>query len=172
MASLMESLITVLEEENKEYAILLDLSIRKTPIIIKGDLEQLQKITDEEQVIVSKVNTLDKKRMNILTDIANVINKDVETLKLKSLVQVLEGRPQEQKKLTACHDGLSIVMKDLTIINEQNRSLIESALEMVTFDINLIQALKTAPETANYTRNAHVGANSTGAHVGGFDAKQ
>ena len=48
MASLMETLIEVLEKENLEYKNLLDLSIRKTPAIVSEDLQALNKITDEE----------------------------------------------------------------------------------------------------------------------------
>ena len=45
MASLMEDLIDVLEQEQKEYEVLLDLSMKKTPVIVSADLEQLQKIS-------------------------------------------------------------------------------------------------------------------------------
>ena len=56
MASLMENLIQVLEQESEEYEGLLSLSQKKTPIIVSSDLEKLQKITDDEQVIVSRIN--------------------------------------------------------------------------------------------------------------------
>lgn len=175
MASLMENLIHVLEDECKVYDELLELSIRKTPVIIKGDLEQLEKITDEEQEIVSKINHLDNQREEVLKDIAIVINKDVETLKLKKLIQVLENRPEEQRKLSTCHDQISKTLEDLKRVNDQNNVLIQNALDMVTFDINLVQALNSAPETANYTKNA----NRTAGNMyqdpyasGGFDAKQ
>jgi flagellar biosynthesis/type III secretory pathway chaperone len=175
MASLMENLIHILEEECKVYEELLALSTRKTPVVIKGDLEQLEKITDEEQVIVSRVNHLDNQREEALKDIAIVINKDVETLKLKNLIQVLEKRPEEQKRLSKCHDRISELLDDLKRVNEQNNVLIQNALEMVTFDINLVQALNSAPETANYSKNANrtVGNMYQDPYAsGGFDAKQ
>ena len=57
-------------------------------------------------------------------------------------------------------------------VNEQNRILIENALEMVEFDMNMLQAMKNAPETANYNKGAY----NTGTHMGvdgsGFDARQ
>ncbi len=174
MASLMENLIQVLENECREYDVLLELSKRKTAIIIKGNLTELDKITDEEQEIVALVNHLDYQREQILKDIAIVINKDVETLKLKNLIQVLAKRPDEQKKLSVCHDRLLTSVGDLAKINEQNRALINNALEMVTFDINVIQALKSVPETANYSKNAGriTGNDFQNIHKGGFDAKQ
>ena len=86
MASLMENLIEVLGTESRVYESLLELSRKKTPVIIAGNLEELAKITDEEQNVVSGINRLDKKRQEVFTDIANVINKDVKTLKIADLV--------------------------------------------------------------------------------------
>ena len=52
MASLVENLIDLLEQENSEYEKLLELSMKKTPVIIEGDISKLEEITDEEQIIV------------------------------------------------------------------------------------------------------------------------
>ena len=45
MASLMENLSQVLEQESEEYEGLLSLSQKKTPIIVSSDLEKLQKMS-------------------------------------------------------------------------------------------------------------------------------
>ena len=172
MASLMENLINVLEEEGKAYEELLELSMKKTPIIVGGDLEGLQKITDEEQIVVAKINRLDNKREEVTKDIANVLNKDVTKLKLVDIIQMLSQRPVEQKQLAAAHDKLKEVVGQMAKINEQNRDLIQSSLEMVEFDLNLIQSLKAAPQTANYNRGAYNQGAFMGRSRGGFDAKQ
>lgn len=172
MASLMENLIEVLDLESREYENLLELSTKKTPVIVAGGLEELAKITDEEQTVVSRINHLDQKRQEVFTDIAIVINKDVNTLMLADLVTMLEARPQEQQKLAKVHDKLSNAVHEVKRVNEQNRILLQNALEMVEFDMNMLQAMKAAPETANYNK----GAFNTGALMGvdgrGFDAKQ
>ena len=172
MASLMENLISVLEEEGKAYEELLELSMKKTPIIIGGDLENLQKITDDEQIIVAKINRLDAKREEVTKDIANVLNKDVTKLKLADIIHLLSQRPVEQKLLAAAHDKLKEVVGQMTRINEQNRDLIQRSLEMVEFDLNLIQSMKSAPQTANYTKGAYSSGAFMGRSSGGFDAKQ
>ena len=77
MASLMENLITILGSLCDEYDNLLGLSTQKTPVIVSGNLEELSKITDEEQIVVSRINQLDRKRQEVVRDIANVVNKDV-----------------------------------------------------------------------------------------------
>ncbi len=172
MASLMETLIDVLDKESSEYEVLLGLAQRKTPIIVSGDLEVLQKITDEEQELVARISNLEKKRVEITGDIANVLNKDVETLKLVNLIKMLESRPAEQQILAQAHDRLQTVVTGLKKANEQNKELLSNALEMVEFEMNLLQASKTAPETANYNKGAHSVGETMGVVSRGFDAKQ
>lgn len=172
MASLMEELIGILGKENSEYELLLKLSREKTPIIIKGDIQQLQKITEEEQDVVSRINHLDRKREEVFHDIADVINKDVKTLKLKDLISMMKGQPQEQQKLAEVHDKLQTTVNAMKTANEQNRSLLEHSLEMVQFDLTLLQSLGKAPETADYNKGAYSAGNTMGAATGRFDAKQ
>lgn len=172
MASLMENLIEVLNQEGIEYEGLLTLSLNKTPIIVSGDLENLEKITDDEQNLVSRIANLEKKRREVIADIANVLNKDVENLKLVNLIEMLAGRPEEQAQLAAAHDRLQSAVRGLQRTNEQNRELLTNALEMVEFEMTLLQSMKTAPETANYTKSAYNSGSQIGMSSKGFDAKQ
>lgn len=171
MASLIENLISILEQESAEYEQLLGLSMKKTPVIISGDLEALQRITDEEQVVVSKINHLENKRTEVTNDIANVMNKDVKTLKLVNIIQMLESRPEESRKLAQVYDRLKQAVGNMQRVNEQNKELIAHSLELVNFDMNLLQAMKTAPETANYNKGAYTAGSVIGVEVSGFDAK-
>jgi len=168
----MENLIEVLGQESGEYEGLLELSQRKTQIIASGNLEDLQKITDDEQDLVSRISNLDKKRIEVTEDIANVLNRDVEEMKLSNLIQILAGRPAEQAKLAEAHDRLHSAVRELQRVNEQNRELLVNALEMVEFEMNLLQSMKAAPETANYTRNAYNSGAQMGVDGGNFDARQ
>ena len=172
MASLMEDLLDTLEKENAEYEKLLALSLKKTPVIVSADLEQLQQITDEEQEIVSSINRLDKVRNDCMKQIAGVINKDVNELTLGMVVDIFKKRPAEHKKLADVYDRLKSTVHQMKQINEQNRELIQSSLEMVQFDLNVLQAVKAAPETANYTKNAYSSGDIIGTGAGSFDAKQ
>lgn len=122
MASLMENLIMTLGDLCEEYENLLGLSTRKKPIIISGNLEELSKITDEEQIVVGRINHLDRKRQEVVRDIANVVNRDVEDLKLENIIQMLEPRPMEQQKLAEVYDRLKDAVRREKQMNEQNRS--------------------------------------------------
>ncbi len=171
MASLIENLINILEQESVEYETLLGLSMKKTPIIVSGDLQALQQITDEEQVVANKITHLDNQRVEVMKDIANVTNKDVNSLKLVNLIQMLESRPSESSKLAEVHDKLKTVVGNMKRVNEQNGELIKQSLELIAFDMNLLQAMNAAPETANYNKGAYSAGDVIGTDRGGFDAK-
>ena len=171
MASLMEVLIDVLEQENQEYEKLLSLSMRKTSVIVSEDLAELTKITDEEQVIVSRINHLDNQRYEAVSDIADVLNKDVDKLKIVDLIKMLAGRTEEQEKLAAVFDRLRENVRGVKRANEQNGELIRDALEL-QFNMNVLQSMNKAPESANYNRGAYNTGDMIGTSHMTFDAKQ
>lgn len=172
MASLMENMIEVLQDECREYEELCKLSKEKTPIIVAGDLPGLEKITVLEQEVVGRISKLEKKRVEVTSDIADVMNKDPKTMKVRDLIPLLAGRPAEQKRLQETCDQLQKVVGEMKRANEQNGELIRHSLEMVEFDMNLLQSMKTAPETANYGKGAYNVGNQIGNVRHGFDAKQ
>ncbi|MBO6208017.1 MAG: flagellar protein FlgN [Lachnospiraceae bacterium] len=171
MASLMEHIIEVLEQENTEYRTLIKLSEEKTPIIIKADLENLNRITEAEQVIVARIQKLEKDRMSTMADIAEVTNLKPD-IKLGDLITMMDKHPEEQKKLQDLHDRLKETMRRMKQVNEQNRDLLQDSLEMVQFEMNLLQSLKTAPETADYNSSAYANGSIMGSGTKRFDAKQ
>ena len=172
MASLMDSIIDVLEKEDAEYIRLIALSEQKTPVIIKGDLDELNRITEAETEIVAVIQKLEKERIQIMKDIAEVTNRKAEDIKLGELVKMMDKRPAEQARLTALHDKLKGTMDRIKQVNEQNRELLEDSLEMVQFEMNLLQSLKTAPETADYNSSAYATGTIMGSGTKRFDAKQ
>ena len=172
MASLMDSIIAVLEKEDAEYTKLIALSEQKTPVIIKGDLNELNRITEAEQYIVGVIQKLEKELIQVMKDIAEVSNKKEEDIKLGELIKMMEKRPAEQARLTELHDKLKGTMDRMKQVNEQNRELLSDALEMVQFEMNLLQSLKTAPETADYNSSAYATGTIMGSGTKRFDAKQ
>ncbi|MCI7789781.1 MAG: flagellar protein FlgN [Lachnospiraceae bacterium] len=172
MASLLENLIDILDRENTEYEALVVLADQKTPAIVEGDVESLGKITEDEQEIVGRIQRMEKSRREVLADIANVVNKDVETLKLINLIQMLGKRPDQQQLLMDVQAKLKGTIDRLREANDKNQMLLTDALEMVGFNLNMLRALKSAPQTANYTKSAYCTGSQLGMFHGSFDAKQ
>lgn len=175
MASLIDELIGVLNKEYDIYNELLPVAEEKTKIIIRNDIEALQTITEKEQAVVEKINLLEKKREDLIVNIATVINKKPEDLNLKAIIQILESQPKEQKALSEIRDNLNLVIKRLVEINNRNQALIQQSLEMIEFNMNFIQSTRTAQSTgAVIGNNTYTKGASTGQiyEAGMFDAKQ
>ncbi|MCX4295974.1 MAG: flagellar protein FlgN [Lachnospiraceae bacterium] len=172
MASLLENLIDVLDRENVQYEKLVVLAESKTPVIVAGDIENLGKITEDEQEIVGIIQGMEKQRDKFLADIANVVNRDVETLKLIDLIQMLDKMPDQREKLEGIQKRLRATIDKLREVNDRNQMLLAERLDMVGFNLNMIRAMKSAPQTANYSRDAYTNGQSLGIFHGGFDAKQ
>ena len=172
MASLLENLIDVLDRENVQYEKLIVLAESKTPVIVAGDIENQGKITEDEQEIVGIIQGMEKQRDKFLADIANVVNRDVETLKLIDLIQMLDKMPDQQEKLEGIQKRLRATIDRLREVNDRNQMLLAERLDMVDFNLNMIRAMKSAPQTANYSKNAYTNGQSLGIFHGGFDAKQ
>ena len=168
----MENLIDVLDRENAAYEKVAALAESKTSAIVAGDIENLGKIMEEEQEIVGKIQGMEKQRDKFLADIANVVNRDVESLKLIDLIQMLESMPDQKQKLEDVQTDLRKTIDKLRETNGKNQLLLSERLDMVNFNLDMIRAMKSAPQTANYSKDAYTNGQSLGILHGGFDAKQ
>jgi len=171
VASLIENLISILEEENNEYNQLLNLSLDKTSVIVKGDIETLQFIVAKEQKNIAAINKLEKSREENIKDIANVLNIPENEFKLENLIKMLEKQPKEQDSLSKVRDAFKRTMNKLVKVNDNNRVLLQESIDMIEFELNLSRNTMLAPETANYSKGAY---NTMGQNLiaGSFDAKQ
>lgn len=167
----MEELIAVLSSERDIYQNLIPVSEKKTTVLVKGDLKELQKVTEEEQLLLDQVYAIDKRREKIIANMGVVLNKDPKELDLTTLAKLMGKQPEEKEQLSQLHDSLRQVMKRLVAANEKNKELIENSLEMIEFNVNFIQSTRMSPGSNNYNRNA---SNSYDVDMGpgAFDAKQ
>ena len=171
MAGLIDELVNTILKENDIYKELIPIADEKTRVIIKNDLDALQKITEQEQLTIEKINALEKKREEVIVNIGTVLSRDPKELNMKTLIKILGKQPEEQKRLSRIHDELPETFRRLVVINDRNKELIKQSLEMIEFNMNLIQSTRMAPGVNNYTRSA--GESSIRqAGTGMFDAKQ
>ena len=169
MASLIDELIDVLEQENKEYETLMLLSKEKTPVIVKGDLEKLQKITAVEQDFVVKIKNLENKRTEVMKDIGTVLSQDPDGIKITDIIGLLGKQPNEQKRLSEIHDRLLTTLNNVKTNNEINDNLIKESLELIEFNLNLVTSVYQDTGISIYNKNAQ-NVSAIGA-AGIFDKK-
>lgn len=170
MTSLIEELIDTLGAELDAYNKLLPVENKKTGIIMKNDLLALEQITAKEQEVVDEVLALENKRGKVVNNIAVVMNKKVEDIKVETIIDILKSQPQLQRKLSEIHDNLKKVVHQIMDVNNHNKSLIEQSLELIEFNMNFIQSTRMSPGSNNYTNSATSADMTEGA--GMFDAKQ
>ena len=171
MASLIDELIGVLEEECSIYQQLIPISDEKTRVIVKNDLASLQDITTKEQVAIGSIHSLERKRNQIMGNIRTVINRKDGEFTLRTLIGLMEKQPKEQKALSTIHDKLQSTIQRLVEINNRNKALIQQSLEMIEFNMNFIQSTRMSPGNNTYTKGA-AQYETLASRTGMFDAKQ
>lgn len=170
MASLIETLIGVLKQENTEYEKLLELSDQKTAAIVHADIDKLQEILLEEQSLIDVINKLEDQRIENVNDICNVLNLKKKDIQLEDIVEVLRKQPKEHDELEEVNAQMKRTLNQLMKINENNKLLLRESLDMVEFELNLAKNAVLAPQTANYSKNSYDEERIQ--TVSGFDAKQ
>lgn len=170
MASLVEELVSVLEQELHIYKQLAELGEQKRQILIQSDVPSLEKLTVLEQEASTELLAFSNKQTELLNDIATVLGKNPQEITVTRLIGFLEEQPEVRQKLSEARDQLIETAELVNRQNELNGILIHQAMELLEFDITLFKSMRQAPETANYDHNAY----NTGMLLGnsGFDAKQ
>ena len=171
MASLIENLITVLEEESNLYEELTKVSMEKTSVIVANDLKRLSDANASEQKIVDDITAVSHRRDKALTEIATVLGKDAKTITVSEIISAMEKQPEFQHPLIVIKEKMLKQVEELKRVNLHNQELLKEALEMTEYSINLVQSLNQAPETANYSGAAYSG-STLGGSRSSFDTKQ
>lgn len=175
MASLIENLIIGLNQEYAVYERLLEVALEKTSAIISNNLDRLKDTTDNEQILVDKITSLERTRRATLSEIAGVLGKRGADIKISEIIEFLQGQPDFHDPLLEINEKLSKLVKKLRDVNDHNQNLINDALSMIEYNINLLQNLNRAPETAEYSKDMFRGNGGYGeasSQAGKFDAKQ
>ncbi len=171
MASLLDELKNILNEELSIYRQLIPISEAKTKIIVDNDLEALSDITGKEQAAVDRILSLEHKREAVMNDIRIVINRKTGDFNLRTLIGLLGKQPSEQKALSILRDELNDAVQRLAYVNNRNQSLIQQSLEMIEFNMNIIQSTRTIMADNTSTKRASkYEAQASGPSL--FDTKQ
>ncbi len=146
--SILSDLTDNLKEQLKLFEELLAISTEKKNVIIKDDTEMLQKMTDVENVLLSKLTRIENSRMEIVKDIALVTNKKVSDITIESLKTLLKD-DDDKKELMEVSKKVNDILKDIKNTNDKNNMLIKNSLEYINFSLNVIKS-SSSPEFASY----------------------
>jgi len=168
VASLIEELIGVLEEETGCYEKLLNMADNKKDVIIKGDVPSLQEITKVEQEMAGHILRLEKNRKQCIDDICLVLNKKTEDMTIKSLIGMLTG--DDKVRLEEINEKLISIITDLQLHNEVHKKLIQQSLDFIDFTVNAVQSTTDAIPSNSYQAKGNRYDQYSGRNF--FDAKQ
>lgn len=144
MATLIQELTNILQQQHEVYSKLLNIASQKKVAIIENNLPNLQKIIEQENLVIGKNFKLDKKREEIFFDIANVLNiKDVSLAKIIDAVKNQDG----YEELVNIKKKLEDVLPKLKVLNDQNQELVKMSMEYIDYSINLIRLGTTGKST-------------------------
>lgn len=131
MMSDVRKLIDVLHGEMEMYKDLLELSYKKTDIIIAGKVKELDEITKVESSLLTKLMEMEDKREALLSGF-----ESESRITATELCRIL---PQDEvKTLEDLQNKFSEILKDLEYRNKLNASLIEQSLEYINYSIGII----------------------------------
>lgn len=170
MASLVEELVNILEEEEKIYQTLIEYAGQKREVLVAANISGLEEVTALEQLKSDELVGYSNRQIQVLSDIATVLGMGYGKMTVSRLIGCLGSQPQVQEQLTAARNRLLKAANQLKSLNDENVILIQQAIELNEFDLTLFKSLRQAPETANYNKSAF----NTGTLLGSsdFDAKQ
>ncbi len=154
MASLYEELVSNLSQQIEYYNELLQISTEKTKVIVANDIESLSKINTVENMLVVRLEKLDKKNREVIGDIIMVTGKKVDKFSVKGVAALLSK--EEETELIRLSDDLIEVAKQMKEVNDKNKILIETSLEYTDFSMNIYREMLDTNVKVTYDNNGKI----------------
>jgi len=148
MAGMITQLVDVMKQQVERHTELYGLSLEEKDAIVQNDVEQLQKLVNLKNMVISQNNRLEKQRISLVNDIAEVLGHSEKDLSLAQLMEIMEGKP-EQAELKEVGTQLKDIVEKLKEINDLNKELLDSALEFVEYSLNALRSTME-PEPPDY----------------------
>lgn len=149
---LIENLTRVLAEELKLYKSILDISKRKTRVIIDGNIDELNKIVKGEHSFVLKVGKLEDLRGKLVFALSKKLGISFDNINVSEIIKRIDEN--EAKKIEKYKEFILKVVNELKDVNEINGKLIKNSLEFIDFSINLVSNIDDGSNNYCNTGNA------------------
>jgi len=149
---LIDKLIDILEQENRIYSDILNISKNKTDIIVKGKVSDLENIVKLEQSYVIRIDKLENERQETVEKLARELELDEEDINISGIIKKLDQ--ENAQRLNACRESIMNTLEELKSLNELNSKLIKNSLEYIDFSINLLASADSPVN--NYSNSGKV----------------
>jgi flagellar biosynthesis/type III secretory pathway chaperone len=128
--------LEIMKDERAIFERILEISTKKTDIIVKREIEELEKITNMEFDLAGRLEVLEIERLKIIKEFAAGFGIKREDFDISELAKFFEG--ETSKNLIQIKEDINKILYDLKNINEVNGKLLKNSLEYVDFLVNLV----------------------------------
>lgn len=136
-------LLETMEKQLAVYEKLLSLATEKQPVLIKGNISELDRITKEEELLILQVGRLEEQRNVLHQRLANHFGLSPEELSLSELAKRTgEDIGENFQKLL---QKMAEVLGNLADFNKNNTELIKSSLDFINYSLNILTSSDTKP---------------------------
>lgn len=136
-------LLETLEKQLDIYRELLSLALAKKPVLVKGDIPELEKMTKEEELLILQVGRLEEQRGSLHQALANRFVLSPEELSLSELIRRTDDNTSQ--KFQKVFAEMTDVLKELADINQINIELIKGSLDYIDFSMDILTSTNRAP---------------------------
>ncbi len=154
MASLYDELVSNLNEQLEYYGELSAIALEKTSVVVKNDIDSLSKINTVENMLVVRLEKLDKKNKEILNDILMVTGKKLDKVTVRNIAKLLSN--EEGAELERLTKELYEVATQMKEINEKNRILVDTSLEFADFSMNVYREVYDTEIKVTYDKDGKI----------------
>lgn len=136
---LLDNLLVILDDENKNYELLLVILDDEKGVLIRSNLQELIACNSSKEMIVRKSLVLESSRKEVLRDIGAAFNIQVSRITMSLLIKKMEG--DQKEKLEELWRRLSNTIQDVLKKNKANQSLAAASAGYVNSWAQLLQNL-------------------------------
>jgi len=149
MAGMIDQLVETMNAQTERHTELFGLSLEEKDAIVKNDIETLQNLVNLKNMVISQNSRLEKQRVSLVNDIAEVTGNKKDDISLADVIEILKDQPDDQEKLREAGRKLKESLDKLKEANDANKSLLEASLEFVEYSLNALRST-IAPEPPEY----------------------
>ena len=131
-----EKLLGVLQEILVLYQELLRVGQEKKEALVAVRGADLEKMTSQEELLLFKVGKLEKRRVEAVREIAEYYKQEKETLSLAAVRKL--ATDDIANRLEFLQQELGKVVGELVPLNKLNGELIQQALLLINYNLNLL----------------------------------
>lgn len=138
-----DELIAVLDEMVALYQALVRLAEEKRAVLVAGNAPALETITRQEELLIIQAGKLDAQREKLIGRIAAAHGLSPEELTLAKVGELADGETAD--RIAALGGELRAALEKLAPLNELNTQLIEQALKIIQYNINVLTQASAGP---------------------------